>query len=514
MEAPCKYGLFSTGGTVIKQAIFEIVDIWQERTGVKYVHIADLMGNLLNDPGYTYSRFYERFRTKRPKVKSYPVKELIALVQAFRHIDRSAVRAEEVVELLRQAGVGVSSLSELGVLFQDKDFAGMWNTFLQSYQHPSVIRQVAPQVAVSKPTLARWFIGRSTYLMEFSGFLQPNSAASVYHLYGVAGIGKTILAEQLQQVAQAAGCMTACLHGSVRDLTPIRFLRLIADTIAQNMVFAGAFAEFYRRLANREAMRRSLWDGNSELINLFCGALAQISALSNQSLILFIDTYEQIEALDDWFCRYLLPQLRPFARVVIVGRNPLTQINFAWKELGDQLLQVRLSEFSETECESYLRHFGITDAVRLREIYRCTGGYPWLLVSVRDLAREAGGWDKLGALDTDGNRYRIALDLWECILREERARDLRAFIEKGVAVEWFNAEIVSAILDVPPHEGRAIYDKLLRHSFVECHPDGLQFQPMIRRLLQARLSAPEITAIRQRVRVHMDAQASHSKDLA
>ena len=46
---------------------------------------------------------------------------------------------------------------------------------------------------------------------------------------------------------------------------------------------------------------------------------------------------------------------------------------------------------------------------------------------------------------------------------------------------------MSVVLDVSPEEGRAIYDRLQRHSFVERHPFGLKFHDKIRELLLERL---------------------------
>ena len=123
----------------------------------------------------------------------------------------------------------------------------------------------------------------------------------------------------------------------------------------------------------------------------------------------------------------------------------------------------------------------------LDQVYRFTGGYPLLLVLLRHLAKEAGGWEQVGALESSADRDRIASELLERILRRGRVAEVQAFLEKGVVARWFDPETVSVILEVDVKDARKIYDKLQRHSFIERHPYGLKFHDKIRELLLERL---------------------------
>jgi tetratricopeptide (TPR) repeat protein len=62
-----------------------------------------------------------------------------------------------------------------------------------------------------------------------------------------------------------------------------------------------------------------------------------------------------------------------------------------------------LPELSEDESKAYLRHYGLTDPAALNHIYQFIGGYPLLLVLVRHLAREAGGWEQVGTLQSNAD---------------------------------------------------------------------------------------------------------------
>jgi hypothetical protein len=90
-------------------------------------------------------------------------------------------------------------------------------------------------------------------------------------------------------------------------------------------------------------------------------------------------------------------------------------------------------------------------------------------------------------MEYEADRERVATKLLERILREERAKEVRVFLEKGVVARWFNPEVVSVIMGVSGEQGHAIYSQLERHSFVERHPYGLKFHDKIRELLLARL---------------------------
>ena len=125
---------------------------------------------------------------------------------------------------------------------------------------------------------------------------------------------------------------------------------------------------------------------------------------------------------------------------MVLGRNSLSKINFDWAEYGQAIFQMELPELEEGDAKAYLVHRGLRDAAALDKIYRFTGGYPLLLVLVWHLSREAGGWDKIGELEVEVDRDRIATKLLEKILREERVKEVQAFLEKGVVARWFTPE--------------------------------------------------------------------------
>jgi hypothetical protein len=279
----------------------------------------------------------------------------------------------------------------------------------------------------------------------------------------------------------------------------------VKDSVGLAQVIAGlgqAITERVQRtINNRFALERYLRGVERTLTSSLKDGLEAAIQKAPRPLALLVDTYEELEGLDDWVCRTLVPALPEGVKVVVLGRNALPKVNFDWGEFGESLRAMELPELSEAEAKAYLVHHGLRDPAALDQVYRFTSGYPLLLVLVVHLRREAGGWDKIGALEYEADRERVASELLKRILREERAKEVKAFLEKGVVARWFTPEVVSVILEVSGEESHAIYNKLKRHSFVERHPNGLKFHDKIRELLLARLkfNEPEYNRIVKRL---------------
>ncbi len=383
-----------------------------------------------------------------------------------------------------------------------------------------------------------YIVGRQNEVQSFSNLLKGKTNHWILNIYGPGGIGKTVVAGKFKALANTEKTPLAFVDGMRPDLTPDRILYEIKDGFSQTEVLAASFSKFEREyqdylivqevlkrsggiqvlfdtvgnvkdpvgfaqalgtlgkgiqeelrrnLSNRFALERYLRGVEKALTKSLSESLATAIEKHPSPLALLMDTYEELEGLDDWVCRTLIPALPKGVFVVVLGRNALPKVNFDWGEFGKALHTMELPELTEADTKAYLVHYGLRDTIAQEQIYQFTGGYPLLLVLVRHLANEAGGWDKIGALEGSAERDAIATHLLQRILREERVSEVRTFLEKGVVARWFDPETISALLDVSLQEGRVIYDKLSRHSFVERHPYGLKFHDKIRELLLDRL---------------------------
>lgn len=138
-----------------------------------------------------------------------------------------------------------------------------------------------------------------------------------------------------------------------------------------------------------------------------------------------LDTYEMAEHLDDWVCSQLVPSLPSGARLVIAGRNELVRSNFDWTDHVDEVDTRPLPELDMTDARRFLVGSGLDEPVLLDRILAFTGGYPLLLVLVRQLAEYAGGWANVGDLSQERDRDEVATGLLDRILREPGVGELR-----------------------------------------------------------------------------------------
>jgi hypothetical protein len=169
------------------------------------------------------------------------------------------------------------------------------------------------------------------------------------------------------------------------------------------------------------------------------------------------------------------------------GRDRLNRNNFDWSQYEKSDLHYHeLQELSEVEAKAYLRYHDLQEDASLDRVYRFTGGYPLCLVLAVELAREIG-WNGVRDFEAAAPKDRVASQLLDRILRQEKVKEVQEFLEKGVVTEWFDPGAVSYILEVSPERGREIYDKIGKFSFVQLHPNGLKFHDKVRQLLEERL---------------------------
>ena len=402
------------------------------------------------------------------------------------------------------------------------------------------------------PEPNNFIVGRTREVEQFTKLVKGGTRHWMLNIYGPGGIGKTVVGQKMQDYAKSASVPIAFVDGIQPDLTPDRILFEIKDGLAKTESLVDSFQDFDRQfeehliiqevlqrgggmqsmfdavgnvidptgfaqvltglgktiteevkriISNRFALERYLRGTEKLLTGSLSASLSAATEKAGQSLAIIVDTYEELEGLDDWFCRTLTPAMPNGVKLVVLGRNSLAKINFDWAEHGQALYQLELPELEEGDAKAYLVHRGLRDDAALDTVYRFTGGYPLLLVLVWHLSREAGGWNKIGELEAGAERDRIATKLLERILREERVKEVEAFLEKGVVARWFTPEVISVILEIGADEARRIYDQLERHSFVERHPYGLKFHDKIRELLLERLkfNRPEYDRIVKRL---------------
>jgi hypothetical protein len=115
---------------------------------------------------------------------------------------------------------------------------------------------------------------------------------------------------------------------------------------------------------------------------------AAISAPEGR-MVLLIDAYERLDAIDDWVRSRLLPRLPATALTVVAGRHPpgpAWRADPAWREL---LRVVGLRNLGPDAGRSYLRACGVDEAVHDR-LLQASHGHPLGLSLLAELAVQGG----------------------------------------------------------------------------------------------------------------------------
>src|SRR4051794_28382529 len=191
----------------------------------------------------------------------------------------------------------------------------------------------------------RSFVGRDDELTRFAEALSGSSPRRVFLVHGVGGIGKSTLLGEFRARALAAGRPAVLLDGRELDPSP-------------------------------EAVR---------------GALARAAAVpptglgEGPGLIVLLDHYENLPAVDPWVRGELLPDLPADAIAVLAAREapaPAWQRLPGWRELGAVL---RLDRWSDAESEEFLSRSGVPADARAR-LVQLSRGHPLALALLADAA--------------------------------------------------------------------------------------------------------------------------------
>lgn len=220
---------------------------------------------------------------------------------------------------------------------------------LLSYSLLSISCMARKLAEILQNARQQYFTGREKELQLFKSMIQaPQLPAFLLYLHGPGGQGKTTLVKTYMDICQVEGI--PYLHADGRDInaSPSHFissLQLLLHT-----------------------------DGD------VFEALQQTS----NKLVLFIDTYEKLNPIDDWLRQEFLPQLPDNILTVISGRKAPSKnwvLDNAWQQL---MCIVQVRNLSPTESRELLIKRRVPDAA-IDSILDFTHGHPLALNVVADM---------------------------------------------------------------------------------------------------------------------------------
>lgn len=403
----------------------------------------------------------------------------------------------------------------------------------------------------------RPFVGRRAEIDGFVDFVR-DGRHRVLELVGVSGMGKTALLRRFATVASDFASVAAVDAGAGQPVEHVlaswranlgprpskralersfsEFDELVEEHVAVDDVLSraggatsifdavgevrdptglapllaglgAAVSERVRaRLHSRVALDVYLRGVEGRITAAFVEAIGDWTSRSGKPVVLMIDTYEQAALLDEWVCGSLVESLPGSVRLVLSGRNQLRRMNSDWTEHSTRIRPLPLAELEAPDAVMLLQRFGLTDAAQAQAIAEATGGWPLLLILVRQLAIDAGGWEHVGRLDLARDRDELATQLLDQIMREDRAQPLRDLLERAAVAPWLDPQMIASLLEVSPSTAQDLYDRLAVHAFAERDPHGLRLHERLAEMLRERLryrDPQELAAITSRLDAHL-----------
>jgi len=273
------------------------------------------------------------------------------------------------------------------------------------------------------------FVGREEELR----LLQQTLSDPDWHLlniHGPGGIGKTTLIRLFAQTLDPARCFYFDGHSGFQR--PDDYLFKVREALLDRTY--------------TEPSSHAVGEDQTEISDL----LNQY-AVQQQGVMLFLDTFEQFGAIENWLRDNWLFRLNPLVKVCIAGRYALDN---QWMHGGWNLLvkNVELHPFSSAEVQAYAHSHGIENRHIVDSLQRFSGGVPLALsISCEIIARQ-GKTNFLDLPQQDEMVGYLAAELTNDI----NDASLQQLAEAASVIWKFDQELMQSVLqeDIPTERFR------------------------------------------------------------
>ncbi len=286
---------------------------------------------------------------------------------------------------------------------------------------------------------SRSFVGREEELAMLEDLVGPAGDASVVHVHGDAGIGKSALVAGLLARLEMTGPATVALD--CRSIEPterglLEALAIVSDSEAHDI----------------DAI------------------VARLGSLGG-TVVVTLDHFEVFRLMDTWLRQVLVPALDEHVRVLLVGREAPVG---AWFGAGwDGLFHsVALGPLVDAEAELLLTARGHPpdEARRLNRIAR---GHPLALTLASAAARERPDLVLEEAATT-----RVVTELTRIYLEDVPDPLTRRALEAASVIRRVTQPLLGAML--PESASQDAFDRLLTLPFIDVASDGVLLHDAVR----------------------------------
>jgi len=248
---------------------------------------------------------------------------------------------------------------------------------------------------------------------------------------------------------------------------------------------AEAFVDWLRGFLRRADVEIFL-DPAGELTEDFLRDVTLIA--SHHRLVLMLDTYEQMSALDEWVQEFVCG-LPANVLTVIAGREvPGAAWDRAWPGWMRHARIEELRPMSEDDMRTLVRRYCAMmrgtepDPTQVEEIIGFARGLPLVVTTAVRL------WVKYGVEDFRAVRPQVVADLVDRLMEGVQA-ELRPLLEAAASVRWFNKPVLRAVTGLKVPEDH--YIELQHFPFTRSRVEGLALHDSVREIIDENLRAQD-----------------------
>ena len=334
-----------------------------------------------------------------------------------------------------------------------------------------------------------FLVGREEPMELFGRYLSEKSSdkrCELWNVYGTGGIGKSYLLDSFRQLTLRSGA-----------------LALWVDSRDFNHKEEQLCRQLLRQLPDERSSAPTEHAQQTDPLEQFISALRR-HAMSTK-VIIALDTYEEMGALDGWLREQLFERLPDNVLLLVVGRYKLKDKWIVSPALRERLRFIPLGNLSREQCADFLRISGIGEEETIENIWRKTRGHP-LALSLAAFVRMRNDWTD-GAMD-EAEWFDHLAKAW---LREVPDPSLRKMVEAAAVLLHVNRELLQFVLDAEVDD--EAFENLLSLSFVRRTDRGWMLHDLVRAAMRKQLEerAPSYyEQLRGRSAHHFAARIRHS----
>lgn len=230
-------------------------------------------------------------------------------------------------------------------------------------------------------------------------------------------------------------------------------------------------------------------DPTKKLTDEFLADLDKLAA--RQRVVLMLDTYEQMTALDDWTCDFA-QRINPNVLMVIAGRA-MPDWARQWPSWLMYAQVEELKPMTKRVMHELIRRYyatmrgGEPDPKQVNAIIEFSGGLPMVVNTAVQL------WVKYGVEDFGAVKGEVVKAVVER-LREGVPPELYPLLETAAALRYFNKDILRAVSGIG--DISAGYEELLRFPFVRRRAEGYALHDRVREMMEENVRTDDPTKYR------------------